>query len=319
MRPTSATTVQNPVLAQYITEYMETAGNQLAGTQCLPVYGVADRVGDIMIARREEMLGDQLDTARAPGGTYNRAGWEFERTSFSCTENGLEYPLDNVEVSQYSQYLPILELNGRIAATNLLKAQENRIEAELFNATTFSGYTAGVGTEWSTSTATPLADINTAKTAVRDNTGGQEADTMVLSRTNYNHLLHTVTEISGKLQYVTPLDFMPFEAQKRALEEYFGLNIIIGGAYYNSGLEGASATITAVWSNEYCLVFKKSMSPGEPGIGWTLLWTADSPSNVVAETYEEPQTRSNVLRVRQHTQENVFCAEFGYLLSNIHS
>ncbi len=316
MRPAPSVTVQNPVLSQVFTEYMEQAATRLAGLLCLPIVNVPDEAGDITVIRREEAAGDQLDTARAKGGTYNRASWEFDRMAFSCTEDGIEYPLDDAEVARYSRYCNIREINARTAVDNLLKAQEVRIKDELFNATTFSGYTGGITHEWDDATnATPLANIQTAKETVVGNTG-MWPDTLLLPKAVFDDCMIT-DEVVGRLQYVNPAGFNTVEAQKKLLETYFGLDIIIGGSYYNSALEGSAASMTSVWGTEYALVFKRSSGIGEPGIGWTLLWTGDSPTNVVYEEYEEPQTRGMVARVRHSTQSNVFAPEYGYLLSNM--
>jgi hypothetical protein len=57
----------------------------------------------------------------------------------------------------------------------------------------------------------------------------------------------------------------------------------------------------------------------EPCIGRTFLWTADSPQNIVTESYREEQTRSDIYRVRQYTDEAFVFTGAGYLLSNIHT
>jgi len=52
----------------------------------------------------------------------------------------------------------------------------------------------------------------------------------------------------------------------------------------------------------------------EPAVGRIFLWAEDSPENVVTESYEEDQTRSTIVRVRQNTDENIIDKFFGFLL-----
>ena len=51
-----------------------------------------------------------------------------------------------------------------------------------------------------------------------------------------------------------------------------------------------------------------------PAIGRTFLWTEDSPTNMVVESYEENQTRSTVVRVRHNVDEKRIDPYFGFLL-----
>jgi hypothetical protein len=70
----------------------------------------------------------------------------------------------------------------------------------------------------------------------------------------------------------------------------------------------------------------------EPCIGRTFLWTGDSDSNSVVESYRDEERRSDIVRVRHHTQErrlisydeddaakSDIAAACSYLLSNIHT
>ena len=52
----------------------------------------------------------------------------------------------------------------------------------------------------------------------------------------------------------------------------------------------------------------------EPCAGRTILWQNDSPDNATVETYYEEQTRSNIVRVRQHTHEKIITSNCLYIL-----
>ena len=106
------------------------------------------------------------------------------------------------------------------------------------------------------------------------------------------------------------------------LSLYFSLDkVLVGNAIYDSTKKKKGFSITDIWDDEYALLIRGTTTGGrdlrEPTIGRTFLWTADSPANIVTEQYEEPQTRSDIYRVRQYVDEAFVFTGAGYLLGNI--
>jgi len=317
-RPDSSTTIQRPVLNQLFVEYMEQAQTAFSGLQVLPLFPTPKREPDVPVIPREALLKIPGDLKREVRGTYNRGDWEFTTSTLRCDEYGYEEPVDDVERGMYSDYFSADEWAMRRAADHLMRAQEARISAAAFNATTFASYTVAVGTEWSTAaTCTPRANINTAIRAIRTNTGMAATD-VVFSLKVFENLM-VCAEIKDYLQYTNPSLLLGKEAQRAMLSAYFGLNVVIGGAVYDSAAEGQSYSGADMWDDEYALIFVKKQAGNwrSPGIGGTYLWTQDSPQNLNVESYREEQTRSDIIRVRHHVVEKVVNPEFGYLLSNI--
>ena len=161
--------------------------------------------------------------------------------------------------------------------------------------------------------------MNTAKGAVEDRTG-LVANTVIMARKVFENVIMS-TEFKEWTTYTNSVVLETLEAQRRLLAMYFGVNqVLIGNAVYDSANKGQSFTSAQIWDDEYCLVCVCASNPNdlrEPCIGRTFLWTTDSPSNMVVEEYREEQTRSNVYRCRQSTDEVMVFAGAGYLLSNI--
>jgi len=317
MGPDTSTTLETPVLNQFFNEYVEAASQRLAGLQVLPLVNVPDRAGTLMVMKREAALKIDLDGSRAPGGTYNRVEWDFAQKTYSTDEFGFEWPIDAAEEAQYSKYMEIRRNTTKLAIDHLLRLQEHRIIAEVFNATTFSGYTADVDSnEWNDPTnAAPKANAETVIAAMLANCGMKPTH-VIMPETVFRNVMQC-DEIVDVLKYTTPNLYMPWETQRQMLSTYLGVEVIIGGSYYDAALEGSAASLSAMWGTEYALWFVKSDGFGMPGIGWTVNWSDDSPANVNVEEYIENQTRGSVIRVRHHTQSNVFSAEYGYLTSNM--
>lgn len=317
-RPTSATTIQRPDLGAIAYEYALAASQRgFIGLSLLPVFEVPEQSADYPVIPIEAILKLQ-DVKRAPRGNYNRGDYQFETGTYSCSEKGWEEPVDDSEAALYRCFFDAEEVATLRATDTLLRAQEGRIAAKLFNTGNITG-TAAVTTEWSTAaTCTPYADVMTAKKAMRAATG-LLPNTMVITWSVFQNLL-SAKEIRDKLQYTTPLELMSEDAQRRILSAYFGLEVLVGNAIKDSAKKGQSFSLAEIWDDEYCLL--AAVSTGgkdlrEPCLGRTFLWTADAPGNLVTEQYRDETVRSEIYRVRQNTDEAFVFTGAGYLLSNI--
>ncbi len=321
-RPTSATTIQRPDLGALVYEHVMNAADR--GFICLdllPTLDVPEQSADYPVIPFEALLKLQT-TARAPRGAYNRGDYEFETGTYSCKENGWEEPVDDVEAKLYRRFFEA-EVVAALRATDIvLRAQEARVAAKIFNTANIT-QTAAVGTEWDTSaTCTPRENVAAAKEAMRA-AGQPEPNVLVISKKVFNKLL-LAKQVTDAFRYgAVPFEVQPFEAKKRNLAMFFDIErILVGGAIKDSAKKGKAISAADIWDDEYAGLFKVSAGGQdlrEPCIGRTFLWTADSPQNIVTESYREEQTRSDIYRVRQYTDEAFVFTGAGYLLSNIHT
>lgn len=317
-RPTSGTTLR-PELAAIAFEYMLQASQRgFIGLSLLPIFEVPLQAAQYPVIPIEALL-KLPDTARAPRGNYNRSDYEFEMGNYSCKEHGWEEPVDDAEAALYRRFFDAEEIAVMRAVDILLRGQEARIAAKLFNVSNITA-TAAVTIEWSTAaTATPRSDVRTGVKAMRA-ASGLLPNTMAVTWTVFQNLL-VCAEITGALKYTNPIELGSEEAQRRVLSQYFGLELVVGNAIKDSGKKGASFTIADLWDDEYCGLFKVSASDSrdlrDPCLGRTFLWTEDAPQNLVTESYREDKKRSDIYRVRQNTDEAFVFTGAGYLLSNI--
>lgn len=318
-RPTSATTLQRPDLAALAWEYNLNAPMRgFIGTQILPTFGVPEQSSDYPVIPIEAILKIH-DSQRTPRGNYNRSDYEFETDTYACKENGWEELVDDVERKLYSRFFDAESVATTRAMDVILRNQEKRVASIVF-ATGNITNCANVSTEWSTASGcTPRADVMDAKDTLRKATG-IVPNAGACSYTVLNNLMHA-KEILEAFQYTQPLVTLPTQAQINILAQYFGLDyLFVGGAQYDSAKKGQTFSLSDIWDDEYFLLFAKaSDAPNlmEPCLGRTFLWTADSPSNVVVESYRDETRRSDVYRVRQYTDEELVFAGAGYILGNI--
>ena len=315
--PTSGTTLQRPDLAALVFEFMVDAPQRgFIGLDVLPIFGVPQKSMDYPKIPIEAFLKLQK-TNRAARGNYNRSDYEFETGTFKCEEHGWEEALDDSEAELYRRFFDAEEIAVMRAVDVIMRNHERRVASLVFNTGNITN-TAAVTTEWSTvATATPRRDVFAGKNALRLATG-VIVDSMAINETVFNNLLRSA-EIIEALKYTDPFEMGSIQQQAAQLGQYFGLELHVAGALYDSTKKGQSFSIAEVWDDEYCLLFAKSMGTDlrNPALGRTFLWEADSPDMLNTETYRDEPIRSDIYRVRHNVDEAFIFAGAGYLLSNI--
>lgn len=318
-RPTDNTAVNRPDLGAIAYAFLVDAIQRgFIGLALLPIFQVLQQSGQYPIIPKEAFL-KLMETARAARGKYNRSDYKFEFGNYSCTEDGWEEVVDDREAALYARYFDAEEVATLRAVDILLRAQEARIAAKVFNTSNIT-QTAAVSIEWSTAaTATPRANVFAGKKAMRA-ASGLEPNVGACSKTVFDNLMLTA-EIKDAFKYTNPIEVGGYDAQLRLAAQYFGLEkLLVAGAMKDTADKGQSASLADIWDDEYFGLFKVSTGGPdlrEPCIGRTFLWTPQSADNVVTESYRDESVRGSVVRVRQDTDEAFVFTGAGYLLSNI--
>ena len=317
-RPTSATTLQRPDLGAIAYEYNAEASQRgFIGLALLPIFEVPEQSADYPKIPIESLIKLQ-DTKRAPRANYGRSDYEFKAGTYACEENGWEEPVDDTESSLYRRYFDAEEVAVKRAVDILLRGQENRIAAMMFNSGNFT--VADVAIAWGTSaSAVPRTNVEAGKIAMRA-ASGLEPNVIAMSKKVFTYLMLTA-EITTAFRYTNPIEIGGMEAQRRLMAQYFGVDeVLVGNAIKDTAKKGQVFTLGDIWDDEYVGLYKRSAGGNdlrEPVVGRTFLWTADSPGNLVTEQYREEQKRSNIYRVRHNTDECFIFQGAGYLLGNI--
>ena len=301
-------------LGQALEEY-RVSQETFIGTQLFTMTPVGAKAAKYPVVTRESLT-QRASTARASRAAYNRTNFRTEDKSYTCVEHGLEGQLGADEISLYASDFDAEMQTSKDILFKLLREQEIRIATAAFNTSTFTGAdlfstpTYGWGT---VASATPTADISAAKAKVFSNCG-MEPNTLTISYGTMMNLLNNA-DIKARLQYTmatTPAMVKSMLAAVLGVEK-----LLVGNGVYNAKPEGATAfSGTAIWSDSYALLSVSAPSGLviAPSVGRTFLWTGDTPENTMVESYDEPQTRSTIYRVRQSTEEKLVDPYFGHLL-----
>jgi len=315
-RPTSSTTISRPELGVLAMEYLEKQAEFL-GIQILPYFDVEERSAEYPLIPAEAML-NVPDTRRAPRGAYQRDDWEFENDTYDCVENGWEEPVDDVEAKLYARFFDAEEIATQRAMGIILRVQEKRVSDMLFNATNFTAH--AITNEWDSNhytDAAPITDVKAGRKAIHD-ACGIEPDTLIIGYGTFQHL-GLINQIVDRLKY-TNAEVKRGDIPAALLATAFNVDrILVGKGRYNSAKKGQAAVLADIWDDEYAMlcITNANRDLKKPCIGRTFRWTADCPDNVLVESYREEQTRSEIIRARQHTDEEILLTAAAYLLSNI--
>jgi len=296
-------------------QYMQN-NNDFIGLNVFPIFGSQLMAAYFPAITRESML-RRATTKRAPGGKYNRDGFETVDIPFSCVENGLEGVVDDAKRNLYQSSFDAELVHTQILGRRLLIEQEVRIKTSVINTTVFTGtpfFKDNSGTPWTTVGTDVRSHVTFAREKVRSNCG-MSPNALIITQNNLD-ALKVNTQITDAIKYTARLTDAEII---NALADFFGIQkVLIAKAVYNGAKEGQTFAGSYIWDDNYVFLGvvseDTSGSLTDPAIGRTILWQQDCPDNVHAESYREESSRGDVIRVRQFTQELMIDKYFGFLM-----
>ena len=319
-RPTSSTTIQRPDLGAVAYEYTMDAPNRgFIGAEIFPVFETPEQASDYPIIPIESLLKMPPSLRRQARGSYQRDDFQFETDTYSAEENGFEAPVDDTEAKLYARYFDAEAVATERATDIVMRDHEIRVAAIAFNPAIVTN-TGEVSIEWDTvATCTPYEDVMDAKRTLKEATG-ISVNAAAMCKKVFDNIVRSA-EVQGLLKYTNPIQTLGISAKLELIRQYLELEyLLVSEAQRDIAGKGLAFSLAGIWDDEYCLLFRKPGNPKnlkEPTLGRTFLWIEDSPQIITTEMYREEQTRSNVYRVRQYTDEAIMCAGAAYLLSNI--
>ena len=278
------------------------------GLQVLPVYSVPARSGEyvkIELGGGEAYNLDALKTD--PGMNRSRVTRRFTTDNYACTSYELEELLPDESSADLGRYFDVEVSSAAFLNNQLLLSHEQRVAVLLYGAsisaiTATAAYTAG-----SVDTLDLAKDVDDATTELAKR--NVTPDTVIMSLQVFNRVRRStklLNNIFGPVKNVSQA--RPATAQEVA-DALNVSQILIGRAAKNGAAKGQTFSGTFIWPNTKVIVAK--LGAGEftaGGLGRTLLWSEDSPTPLVTETYRDEARRSNVIRARHNTAEKLIDA-----------
>jgi hypothetical protein len=278
------------------------------GAQILPILPVPARSGEyvkIDIGPGEVFNPDALRTA--PGSDRPRVTRRFNTDNYSCTSFELEELLPDESSADLSRYFDVEVSSATFLNNQLMLSHEQRVADLVFGSgisaiSATAAYTAG-----SVDTLDIAKDVDDAMAVLA--LKNVVPDTVIMSLLVFNRIRRStklLNNLFGPVKNVSQA--RPATAQEVA-EALNVSQILIGRAAKNGARKGQAYSGSFIYPNNKVIVAK--LGAGEftaGGLGRTLLWSEDSPTPLVTETYRDEARRSNVIRTRHNTSEKLIDA-----------
>lgn len=304
MRPDSTSVSLRRDLSAVFNEFDEKkAADRFIARRAAPGFHVAEQSGKYPVFNRENFQ-KLPESARAADGGYNRIVGEFGDGLYSCDEHGLEFRIDDKRRRRYQTFFGA-EIGGtRILWFNMMLLYEKRV-ADLYASTAIP--TTAVSTVWTTvATADPVGDIAIAAQKIEDASGVDQSElSLIIPRADYREMVAT-DQFTEQIKYTVP-GVRPAVLPSAAAAEILGIKeVLVAKGNYDSAIEGETIVHAQIWPSTimYLALLAEDGDPLEiPSAFRTFFWDADAPEMPVMESYREENTRSDILRARDDTDE----------------
>ncbi len=297
-----------------VVEEASAADAYFIALKVFPAYNSTKKTGEFMkITKSASEVQKKNITERAQKGPYGRVDRTYEKDNFACVDRGLEELLDDAVTAELADFFATEQVTSKLLLRSIMIDHEIRVAAEVFNETNFgTAASAAVAyTEANLATINFPLDIQTAIKVIKKR--GELANTIVMNRNVFDRIRRSTLMASFL--------FGPLGGGQQITEDMLGKafgvpNVLIADATYDSSKKGQIAAADYIWSSAY--IWVGNVQGGDfsaGGAGRSIIWTGDASSLFVTETYRSEENRSDVIRVRTHTDEKVINAPAGTLIA----
>jgi len=325
LNPTSGTVAVREDIAGVLNEAGGLGAMKPIGLRILPAYGVNKKKGVLYRISSKSRMRLPAGTMVAPGGTAKRTNTSLESDSYECETHKLAEACPDETEAEYGDTFSYRLAVAQIKAAELTRIHEKRVYDLVCNTTTFpqSGDTGlSVSDEWDDlENAVPDENVNYGARAILKRTGiPQGALRLAVGFKTYQSL-----GANKRLRERIGLRYSP-DAQESALLTATQLAAALGIASvevsemtYDSAKQGKPSAGDFMWNDEYAFLYYAREDQGPlnvPEIGRTIFWNRMG-GLFAADQFRDDDAESEVLRVKQSTDEKIFIPEAGFLFTNI--
>lgn len=331
----------------------------LIGSQVLPDFPINRRTAHIIKATLQDTQALRIIAAakyiRAAGTRFERMVAKFGDDTLSVTLRGVEIVVPNEVELDYADYLDVESFFASRFGTDISGlTKEYLIAQAIFNTTNFGSatnsaqaYTSANTTyaAYTGGTPTGISFIGDIIASARRLKAKGEAPPFVAVMSGL--VFERIRQAFSVQQYVNGIFNAGQQATQNMIEaavKEFGVEkILIGDSYYNSAADGATPSLSAIWSNTYIWVGRPGLSagggeegvsvPSLSGVGACVYWEGFTPGGVPStdkdtmafeggnyvESYPELTIDSMVLRLKMSSQPYIGNARAGDLISTQYS
>lgn len=265
----------------------ESAIDGLIGPKILPPMPITRRTAHIIKFGLADTQGLRIISGdkwiHAPGTKFERIVAKIGDDTMTVVLRGVEIVVPNEVELDYAGYVSVESFYAaRFGRETSGLTNEALIAAAIFNTTNLGSatnsavaYTAALLT-----TNSFIADVIASIRRVKAK--GEVPDTVVMSGPVFERIRQAATVQGYVAGTLRPGSEATLNTIQQALAEYGIKQVLVGDSYYNSAADGATASLSQIWSNTYIAVLKAGMTSGMSpegvgvpqlgGIGANIFW-----------------------------------------------
>jgi hypothetical protein len=261
---------------------------------------------------------------REARGAYQRSDRKFESDAFRTFEYGEEEPLDEKEMARFDDLFDAEADAGTNLARALKLGHEIRVKNKMFTPASWTLGTTSPVVAYTESLLSTIDFVRDITNRIEDlHNYGVVPNCLVLSSVLWN-LIRRTPKLQSYIFGPTGSANQQRQISEADVSALFDMPLKLKIAKVPVDLSAVgdeSPNIERVWPTTYMWLGKVVGGRYKAGgAGRTIVWDADSPGGLLTtETYEEPNIRSRVVRVRMNTDEKVVDSTTGSLITTGYS
>lgn len=287
----------------------------------------------------------------APGASFSRLTATFGEATLTVTPRGVEIAVPNELMLDYRNRFDVMAFfSARFGNQFSGLTKEKLIAAQIFNTGNFSATNSVVAyIAANLSTISFIGDMIAAARRLKA-AGEPPPYVAAMSGPVYERVRQAATVQAYTVGTLNP----GMQADKAfilaSLQEYGITDLLIGDSYYNAAADGATPSLSQVWSNTYIFVGKPGMA-GTPsgqaaggvsvpllsGVGANVFWEGYTPGGVPSvdkttaaydfsggggnyvESYPDLPTDSEIIRIKMSNKPTITNTRAGTLVATQYS
>ena len=311
-----AATSPRPDLADSLEKFdLMANASGFVGLKIAPSLEVSEAFGEYPVVEPGDLL-KVVQTLRNSDGSYRNISGRVGKDSYRTEEHGLVERIDDRYAAVHRGWFN----SERLATMRLQHALALAHNKRVITVAEAVSNTTAAGTAWSTTAnADPVANVRTAKLALRDRIGMATPIKMVLELETFE-FLKDCDAIINRLKYAGFRDPERSNISAAALESVFDVDeIIVSTAKTNSADDPNAATFANAWDKTKCLLFVAGSGDTiGPQYMRTFHWGGDGSSiGGTIESYGDDARRSDNIRVRFDVEEKEIYSDAAQLITGV--
>ena len=271
-KPTRSDVHVNSPLTNVSIAWVQDQAKLSTSTQCFPLIGVPKQ-SDVYF---EYDQGDFLRSTaqvRAPGTESAGAGYGLSTSSYSATVNALHKDVADQIRANADAPLDMDADATKFLTQQMLIKRDLDWASSFFSGGSWTGSTTGSditpSTKWDASGATPIEDIEAQADSIEAKTGFR-GNVICLGVAAFNSLKNSA-DVVDRIRYT-----QEGIVTEDILAGLLGMKkVIVARGVYNSALEGATDSVSRIFTTDTALVLHVPDNPGlmTPSAGYSFAWT----------------------------------------------